>query len=120
KTMFHVEHTPIQILPTLFGSALKQAKTVRVDQLQWQDFGELGGTTCVLAIDTDVVVGLPTASNTNLAGVATRQKNLAKDSTAILLVLNNGLQSGTAEGSGEAKNMNGLKQAGLATAVRTG
>ena len=118
--MFHVEHSPIQILTALFWGAFKQAETVGVDQLQRQRFRQLGSAAHGLPVDTYLVVGLLAASNPNGAGHAVAEYHLGKNRAGILSMLDHWLQSGAAKGTGQTKNMDGFQQTGLAAAVVAG
>ena len=50
---FHVEHSPIEKLPSNLGSTLEKPETVRIDQLKRENFCKLRGAAGILAVDTD-------------------------------------------------------------------
>ena len=62
--MFHVEHTPIEILATLFRGAFEQTETVWVNQLQWQQLSQLRCAACALPVNAYLVIGLSITRNT--------------------------------------------------------
>ena len=89
--MFHVEHTPIEILATLFWGAFEQTETVRVNQLQREQLGELRSTASALPVNAYLVIGLAITRNAEFRGNALNGLQLGKDRATVLLVLNNGL-----------------------------
>ena len=100
KMMFHVEHTPIQILSSLFGCAFEQTKAVRVDQLQRQGVGQLRCSANRLAINSNLVISLFAPRDTHGCMQTTVQFDFGKHRTCLMLVLNNGMQTCAAKGAG--------------------
>ncbi|MNI86870.1 hypothetical protein D3C81_2058370 [compost metagenome] len=49
-----MEHTPVEKLSANLRRAFQQSKAIRIDQLQWQDLGQLRGAASILPIDTDL------------------------------------------------------------------
>ena len=117
KAMFHVEHTPVEELPTNLRRTFQQAKTIRIDQLQRQQIGELCSASCILPVDADLQFTLTITRNTQVAGAALGQLHLTENGTSRLLVMNHWLQASAAEGASEAKQMDRFQHAGLAAAV---
>src|SRR3990167_1243494 len=88
KARFHVEHSPVEKLPTNLGRAFQQAETVRVDQLQWQGLGQLGSTARILPIDANLQLALTVTGNAQTALPTIGQPNFAENRTGRLLILN--------------------------------
>src|SRR5690606_18137883 len=105
KARFHVEHAPVEKLPAHLGRTLEQAEAIRVDQLQRQGFGQLGGTARVLAVDANLQLAAALASHADAAGRPLGQLDLAEHGQRRLLSLDDWLQALTAERAGHTQQM---------------
>ncbi|MNO96292.1 hypothetical protein D3C76_879570 [compost metagenome] len=114
-----MEHSPIQELAANFRGALQQPETVWVDQLQWQQFGQLRSTFGILPVDANCELALPFTRYPQVAGASRRQLDLAKHGARWLLVLDDGVKTRTAEGPRQPKQVHSFKHTGLAAAIST-
>src|SRR5690606_28573302 len=117
KLMFHVEHTPIQVLSTLFRRSFQQPEAVRVDQLQGQGRSQFRKAAHLLPIHTDLVIGYLAARNPDGIGYPTALRDFTEDGAGLFAVTYDRLQAGAAEGTGPPKQVNGFQQAGHAAAI---
>ncbi|MCY1174005.1 hypothetical protein D9M73_141910 [compost metagenome] len=117
EALFHVEHSPVEELPTNLRRSFQQTETVRVDQLQRQRFGKLRSAPGIFSVDTNLKFALTIPRYPQIALATFGKAYLAEHSARRLLVLNDRLQPRTAERTGKTEKMNGLKQAGLSAAV---
>ena len=117
KPWFHVEHTPVEKLPTNLGRAFQQAEAVGIDELNRQGLGQLRRTTGILPVDTNLELTLTLTRYAEIAQPTIFLAHLTEHGTANLLVLDNRLQPGAAKGTGQPEQMHSLKQTGLAAAI---
>src|SRR5690606_4115700 len=117
KLMFPVEHTPIQVLSTLFPRSFQQPEAVRVAQLQGQGRSQFRKAAHLLPIHTDLVIGFLAARDPNGIGYPTALRDFTEDGAGLFAVTYDRLQAGAAEGTGQTKQVNGFQQAGLAAAI---
>ncbi|MNF96628.1 hypothetical protein D3C84_794240 [compost metagenome] len=97
ESWFHVEHSPIQKLPTNFRCSFQQSKTVRIDQLQRQGLSQLRSAFGVLPIDSNLKFTLAITRDPEVALPALGEADLPENRTRGLRVLNHWLQARTAE-----------------------
>src|SRR5690554_7785449 len=82
--MFHVEHTPIQVLSTLYRRPFQQPEAIRVDQLQGQGRSQFRKAAHLLPIHTDLVIGFLAAGNPNGIGYPAALRDFTEDGAGLL------------------------------------
>ena len=112
-----MEHAPVKKLPADLWGPLKQTEAVRVDQLQRQDLGQLCSTACILAVDTDLELTLAIPRDTQRTMPAFSQFDLTKNCTALLLVLDDGVESHTAKRTRQPQQVDSFQHAGFSAAA---
>ena len=92
-----MEHAPVEKLPADLWGPFKKSEAVRVDQLQRKYLGQLRSTARILAVDTNLELPLTIPRDTQCTVSAFCQFYLTKNCTALLLMLDNGVQPHTAK-----------------------
>ena len=112
-----MEHSPVQKLSANLRCAFKQSETVRIDELQRQNFSKLCSTARILPIDADLEFTLSVTRYTQTAMPALGKLDLTEDRARRLLVLDDWKQATAAERTSDAQQMDGFQYAGFAAAV---